>query len=82
LCRRRHKHDLRHTCAALSLAASPSLHVVKERLGHKGIRTTINIYGHMPPSVDVALADALGEMWDATDTAPSNVFDLPSAEEA
>ena len=59
-------HDLRHTAASLSLAATPNLHIVKERLGHEDIRTTINIYGHLLPSVDAALADALGAMFDAT----------------
>lgn len=59
-------HDLRHTAASLSLAVTPNLHVVKERLGHEDIRTTINIYGHLLPNVDAALADALGEMFDAT----------------
>jgi integrase len=59
-------HDLRHTAASLSLAVTPNLHVVKERLGHEDIRTTINIYGHLLPSVDAALADALGAMFDAT----------------
>ena len=59
-------HDLRHTAASLSLALTPNLHVVKERLGHEDIRTTINIYGHLLPNVDAALADALGAMFDAT----------------
>lgn len=59
-------HDLRHTAASLSLAVTPNLHVVKERLGHEDIRTTINIYGHLLPNVDAALADALGAMFDAT----------------
>jgi len=45
--------------AALSLAVTPSLHLVKERLGHDDIRTTINVYGHLLPSVDAALADGL-----------------------
>jgi integrase len=64
-------HDLRHTAASLSLAVTGNLHVVKERLGHEDIRTTINIYGHLLPNVDAALADALGEMFDATaGTAP------------
>jgi integrase len=76
-------HDLRHTCASLSLAATGNLHVVKERLGHADIRTTINTYGHMLPSVDAALADALGVMWTATATPPaSNVFELQQDEEA
>jgi len=35
------------------------LHIVKERLGHNDIRTTINVYGHLLPSVDRALADGL-----------------------
>lgn len=53
-------HDLRHTCAALSLAASPSLAVVKERLGHENVQTTVDLYGKLVPSVDAALADAVG----------------------
>jgi integrase len=56
----------RHTAAALSLAADRNLHVVMVRLGHKDIRTTINVYGHLLPSVDVAHADKLAAMWDAT----------------
>lgn len=52
-------HDLRPTCASLSLAVEPSLHIVKERLGHTDIRTTINIYGHLLPEADAALADGL-----------------------
>jgi len=60
-------HDLRHTCASLSLAVSPNLHVVKERLGHDDIRTTINTYGHLLPSVDRALADGLAVGFDAAD---------------
>jgi len=35
-------YDLRHTDASLSLAVSPNLHVVKERLGHNNVRTTID----------------------------------------
>jgi integrase len=53
-------HDLRHTCAALSLAANPNLTLVKERLGHENIATTIDLYGKRVPSVDAALADAVG----------------------
>jgi hypothetical protein len=33
--------------------------MVKERLGHEDIRTTINTYGHLVPSVDAALSDGL-----------------------
>jgi integrase len=57
-------HDLRHTCASLCLSQTPNLHLVKQRLGHEDIRTTINQYGHMVPNVDAALADALGALFD------------------
>lgn len=54
-------HDLRHTCAALSLAApGANLATVKERLGHENIATTVDLYGKRVPSVDAALADAVG----------------------
>lgn len=71
-------HDLRHTWASLSLAVAPSLHVVKERLGHEDIRTTVNTYGHMVPSVDAALAEGLSALFDAATNAQptSNVVEL------
>lgn len=61
-------HGLRHTAAALSLAASPNLHVVKERLGHENIATTVDLYGKRVPSVDAAIADAVG----------ASIFDAPA----
>jgi integrase len=64
-------HDLRHTAASLSLAVSPNLHLVKERLGHEDIRTTINTYGHLLPSVEAALADGLGALFAAAETPPT-----------
>jgi integrase len=63
-------HDLRHTCAALSLGVHPNLHMVKERLGHDDIRTTINIYGHLLPSVDEALADGLDALYNDDNVTP------------
>ena len=59
-------HDLRHTCAALSLEVSPNLAMVQARLGHEDIRTTINIYGHLLPSVEAALAEGLTATFNAT----------------
>jgi hypothetical protein len=51
------------SCQELSPAA-PALSPSAERihLGHDDIRTTINIYGHLLPSVDEALADGLDAM--------------------
>jgi integrase len=68
----------RHTSAALSLAADASergLFIVMKRLGHKDIRTTINICGHLAPDVDVAHADDLDAAWLAPDPV-SNVVPL------
>ena len=76
-------HDLRHTAAALSLAVEPNLLIVKERLGHGDIRTTVNTYGHLLPSVEERLTDGLDELYaryradadDDSDT-PGNVAEL------
>ena len=66
-------HDLRHTCASLTLAITPNLHIVKERLGHESITTTIDIYGHLLPSVDAALMDGLGALFESAVKPPDNV---------
>jgi integrase len=52
-------HDLRHTCASLSIAAGAHPTLIKVRLGHSSIQITIDRYGHLFPSVEEALADAL-----------------------
>ena len=40
-------HDLRHTNATLFLEQGVNSKVVQERLGHKDISTTLNIYSHV-----------------------------------
>lgn len=73
-------HDMRHTAAALSLAANPNLALVKDRLGHENIATTVDLYGKRVPSVDAALADAVGaSIFAPTET---NVVPLRPAEKA
>ncbi len=63
-------HDLRHTAAALALATpGGSIQMVKERLGHENIATTVDLYGKRVPSVDAAIADAVG----------ASIFDAPAA---
>jgi hypothetical protein len=59
-----------------NLSVAPNLHVVKERLGHKDIRMTINVYGHMVPSVGRALAEGLDALIEAADDGPDNVVAL------
>src|SRR5205807_9324964 len=52
-------HDLRHTCASLSIAAGAHPKLIASRLGHSSITITLDRYGHLFPSVEEALADAL-----------------------
>ena len=44
-------HGLRHTSATLSLQAGTLPHVVSQRLGHKRIEITLNLYAHALPSM-------------------------------
>jgi len=52
-------HDLRHTAAALAIAAGAHPMEIKTRLGHASIQTTLNVYGHLFKSLDERLAEAL-----------------------
>ncbi|MBK5286840.1 MAG: tyrosine-type recombinase/integrase [Acidimicrobiia bacterium] len=69
-------HDLRHTCAALLIAAGRHLEEVKTYLGHSSIRVTSDRYGHLFPEARAALADAL----DATFTESSAAWPRPGLE--
>ena len=42
LCRRRHNHDLRHTCASLLIAQGAHVKEIQMRLEHSSITTTMN----------------------------------------
>jgi integrase len=64
-------HDLRHTCAALSIAAGAHPKLISARLGHSTITITLDRYGHLFPSVEEALADALDAAFAATPAATS-----------
>jgi integrase len=52
-------HDLRHTYAALMIAAGAHPKLLQAQLGHTSINVTLNTYGHLPD----AFADA-GEALD------------------
>jgi integrase len=52
-------HDLRHTRAALLIAAGRHPLEIKTRLGHSSITTTMDRYAQLFPSAEEALADAL-----------------------
>jgi len=54
-------HDLRHTHAALLIANNENPKVIQERLGHKDISTTLNVYGHLMPGLGRDAADRLND---------------------
>lgn len=69
-------HDLRHTCASLLIAAGAHPKAIQEHLGHKDIQTTFNVYGHLLPSAQEALAAALDSIFIGEQA--NNVRSLPT----
>ncbi len=55
-------HGLRHTCATLALKEGVPVKVVSERLGHKRIEITLNVYTHALPSMQQEAAAKLGKL--------------------
>ena len=54
-----HFHRLRHTCASLLIDAGANAKAVQRYMGHGDIQTTLNLYGHLFPDADQALADSM-----------------------
>lgn len=46
--------------------------IIKERLGHKDIRITLNTYGHLYPSEQEKVADMLDKMAGMKENAPAD----------
>lgn len=65
-------HDLRHSHASLliELGASPLL--ISERLGHEKVETTLQIYSHLYPNKQAAVADLLDDIHNSTLSVLSN----------
>jgi integrase len=59
-------HDLRHTSAALAIAQGVHPKVLQERLGHRDIQTTFNVYGGLFHGFDEGIADALDDAFTAS----------------
>jgi integrase len=71
-------HDLRHTCASLSIAAGAHPKLISARLGHSSITITLDRYGHLFPSMEEALAKALDAAYsDVEPTASGAIMPLP-----
>lgn len=45
-------HDLRHSSATLLLSEGINMKVIQKRLGHKNIKTTLNLYSHISEKED------------------------------
>lgn len=56
-------HDLRHSHASLLINQGEDYLVVKERLGHASITTTIDTYSHLYPSKQKDLAEKLDDLF-------------------
>jgi integrase len=59
-------HDLRHTYAALMVAAGAHPKYLQAQMGHSSIRVTLDLYGHVFPDANRGVLDALDAI-----TAPS-----------
>lgn len=64
-------HDLRHTCAALSVAQGAHPEAIKQRLGHSTITTTLDVYGHLFPELEETLTDKLDAIGRAAEPTPT-----------
>nr|WP_095972205.1 tyrosine-type recombinase/integrase [Rhodococcus erythropolis] len=53
-------HDLRHTCAALLIAANVPTKAIQAHLGHSSFKVTMDIYGHLYENGNDAVTDAMG----------------------
>jgi integrase len=59
-------HDLRHTYAALMVAAGAHPKYLQAQMGHSSIRVTLDLYGHLLPDANRGVLDSLDAL-----TAPS-----------
>lgn len=64
-------HDLRHSSCACLIHLGVQPMIIKERLGHKDIRITLNTYGHLYPSEQEKVADMLDKMAGIKENAPA-----------
>ena len=52
-------HDLRHSHVAYLIHQGVEPLMIKERLGHKDIKITLNTYGHLYPNEQKKIAEML-----------------------
>lgn len=52
-------HSLRHSHASLLISMGENPLLIKERLGHEKIQTTLGTYGHLYPNTNLEVANKL-----------------------
>lgn len=65
-------HALRHSHASLLISLGENPLVIKERLGHEDIQTTLGTYGHLYPNMNFEAAKRLNGLVEIS-TAKSDV---------
>ena len=55
-------HALRHSHASLLISLGENALIVRDRLGHEDIETTLGTYGHLYPNTNRAVADKLSNL--------------------
>jgi Phage integrase family len=56
-------HDLRHSAATILMAMKVPIKVIQELLGHSNITTTLNVYGHVLPSMQDEVVDKMERLF-------------------
>jgi integrase len=56
-------YELRHTHATILLANGENIKVISERLGHKNIKTTLDVYASVMPRTKVKTAELLDKLF-------------------
>jgi integrase len=64
-------HDLRHTYAALMVAAGAHPKLLQAQLGHTSINVTLNTYGHLFPDAFAEVGPALDRLVETARRAPT-----------
>lgn len=54
-------HDLRHYHATMLLKKGVNIKVISKRLGHKDVTTTLNLYTHYEPEMEIQAIEMLGD---------------------
>ena len=65
-------HALRHSHASLLISLGENAIIVRDRLGHEDIETTLGTYGHLYPNTNRAVADKLANLITISEDSKAN----------